>query len=99
MWHNVDLDRLRELGIKTEFLGRVGLIYNTQPLDLNTLYSIFDSSKLFKNYISLFHDVDVETASYEIKAKIKDNFEANNLGARMINTLIHQYFINGGFKR
>ena len=94
----IDLDRLRELGIKTEFLGRVGLIYNTKPLDLSTLYSIFDSSKLFKNYINLFGDVDIETASYEIKAKIKENFENNTLGAIMINTLIHQYFINGGFK-
>lgn len=95
---NINLDRLRELGLKTEFLGRVGLVYNAQPLNLDTLYSIFDESRLFKTYTELFVDIDKELASYEIKARIKENFENNTLGARMINTLIHQYFINGGFK-
>lgn len=95
---DIDLDRLRELGLKTEFLGRVGLIFNTSPLDLETIYSIFDESELFNTYVELFTKVDVEKARYEIKAKIKENFENNTLGARMISTLIHQYFINGGFR-
>lgn len=95
---DISLDRLRELGLKTEFLGRVGLVFNTQPLTLETLYSIFDESKLFRDYTSLFEGVDKEKASYAIKSKIKENFEMNTLGARMINTLIHQYFIKGGFK-
>lgn len=94
---NIDLDRLRELGLKTEFLGRVGLIFNTQMLSLEDLFSIFDNSILFEKYISLFDKIDEESASFEIKAKIKENYENNTLGARMINTLIHQYFINGGF--
>ena len=29
---HITLDRLRDFGVKTEFLGRVGLIYNTKPL-------------------------------------------------------------------
>lgn len=95
---NIDLDRLRELGLKTEFLGRVGLVYNTQELNIDTLYEIFDNSVLFGHYINLFENIDEEKASLDIKAKIKENYENNTLGARMINTLIHQYFINGGFK-
>jgi len=95
---DITLDRLRELGLKTEFLGRVGLVFNTEPLNLDTLFEIFDGSKLFNDYIELFSDIDKEKALYEIKDKIKENFENNTLGARMINTLIHQYFINGGFK-
>lgn len=95
---DITLDRLRELGLKTEFLGRVGLVFNTDPLSLETLYQIFDESTLFNNYLALFEKIDGEKASFEIKAKIKENFENNTLGARMINTLIHQYFINGGFK-
>jgi ATP-dependent protease Clp ATPase subunit len=94
---DITLDRLRELGLKTEFLGRVGLVFNTAPLSLQTLFQIFDNSKLFDSYINLFEDVDREKATYEIKAKIQENFEQNTLGARMINTLIHQYFIKGGF--
>jgi hypothetical protein len=33
---------------------------------------------------------------YELKQHITDNFATNTLGARMVNTLIHQYFIKGG---
>ena len=93
----IDLDRLRELGLKTEFLGRVGLVYNTKPLELEDLFEILDNSILFKNYLELFTDIDSETAMYDIKAKIKENYENNTLGARMVNTLINQYFIKGGF--
>lgn len=94
---DIDLDRLRELGIKTEFLGRVGLVFNTKPLTLDDLHNIFEKSKLFNKYCQLFEDVPIEVASKAIKQKIEENFENNTLGARMVNTLIHQYFIKGGF--
>lgn len=94
----IGIDELRKFGIKTEFIGRVGLVYNVQPLTLDTLYSIFESSTLFKNYVQLMANVDVEKAKNEIKVQIQKNFENNTLGARMITTLIHQYFIKGGFK-
>jgi ATP-dependent protease Clp ATPase subunit len=93
---DIDIDRLRELGLKTEFLGRCGLVFNTKQLSLENLYEIFDKSSLFKTYVDLFV-ADSEKIGYEIKVKIKENFENNTLGARMINTLIHQYFIKGGF--
>lgn len=93
----INLDRLRELGIKTEFLGRVGLVFNTKALTLEDLHNIFDKSKLFHKYCQLFEGVPVDVASKIIKQKIQENFENNTLGARMVNTLIHQYFIKGGF--
>lgn len=94
----IDLDRLRELGIKTEFLGRVGLVFNTKSLTLEDLHGIFEKSKLFHKYCQLFEGVDITDANNAIKQKIEENFENNTLGARMVNTLIHQYFIKGGFK-
>jgi ATP-dependent protease Clp ATPase subunit len=95
----IDLDRLRELGIKTEFLGRVGLVYNTRHLEVEDLYTILDSSELFKKYMKLFSGVDEEKARLAIKAHIRDNYEHNTLGARMVNTLINQYFIKGGLTK
>jgi len=95
---DISLDRLRELGLKTEFLGRVGLVYNTKQLTLENLYQILEGSHLLRNYLNLFDDADEETVKLLIKAKIKENFENNTLGARMVNTLIHQYFIKGGFE-
>lgn len=94
---DINIDRLREMGLKTEFLGRVGLVFNTKTLTLEDLFNIFDNSELFKTYCDLFTNLDIDDANDIIKAKIKENYENNTLGARMINTLIHQYFINGGF--
>lgn len=93
---NIDIDRLREIGLKTEFLGRVGLVYNAQPLTLDNLYQIVDESELLNMYCSLFDNIDRESVVYTIKGHIKKNYELNTLGARLINTLIHQYFIKGG---
>lgn len=93
----ISLDRLRELGIKTEFLGRVGLVFNTEELTLEHLFYILEQSSLLKNYLSLFDNVDAEMVIYQIKSKLQENYENNTLGARLINTLIHQYFIKGGF--
>ncbi len=91
----IDLDRLREIGLKTEFLGRVGLVYNTKPLTIDDLFAIVDQSTLLQMYCKLFKDADLDTATTEIKAFLKRNHEMNTLGARLVNTLIHQYFIKG----
>lgn len=92
----ITIDRLREIGLKTEFLGRVGLVYNTNRLSIEEMYQIIDGSKLLNSYLSLFENVDREKSIYEIKAHLQKNYELNTLGARLINTLIHQYFIKGG---
>lgn len=92
---NITLDRLRQLGIKTEFLGRVGLVYHTNKLSLDDLYAIVDNAPLLLNYINLFDSVDKEQVALVIKAYLRDNYENNTLGARIINTLINQYFIKG----
>jgi ATP-dependent protease Clp ATPase subunit len=92
---DITLDRLREIGIKTEFLGRVGLIYNTTPLTIDDLNKIVDNSDLLNKYCQLFNE-DFEKVSLYIKGYLVKFYDKNTLGARMINTLIQQYFIKGG---
>lgn len=92
---DITLDRLREIGLKTEFLGRVGLVYNTKPLTLEDLYRIVEKSELLDYYCKLFKGADKEQIIYMLKAHLKRNYEMNTLGARLINTMIHQYFIKG----
>lgn len=94
---DITLDRLREIGLKTEFLGRVGLVYNTKPLTLEDLYNIIENSTLLKLYLKLFEDSKKEEVVEVLKNYITKNYEMNTLGARLINTIIHQYFIKGGF--
>lgn len=93
---DIDLDRLRDFGIKTEFLGRVGLVYNTDELTLEELYQILESNSLLEKYLELFQEVDREEVIGTIKIFLEDNYKNNTLGARVIHTLINQYFIKGG---
>ena len=103
MWKGDSIDKHHFLpkcrgGKETEFLGRVGLVYNTQPLTLETLYLIVDNSDLLNKYIELFDKVNKADVVTEIKKHIKLSYECNTLGARLVNTLINQYFIRGGLK-
>ena len=93
---NIDLDRLREMGLKTEFLGRVGLAYGLEKISLKEMAHILDKSKLLANYLELFPDAQKETVTHRIMDVVTENFEKNTIGVRLINTLIHQYFIEGG---
>jgi ATP-dependent protease Clp ATPase subunit len=93
---DLTLDRLREIGIKTEFLGRVGLTYTTKKLSLEDLFQILDESALLTTYLALFAEVDRESAIFVIRHHIQLNYEMNTLGARLVNTLVNQYFIKGG---
>ena len=93
---NIDLDRLREFGIKTEFLGRVGLTYGLDKVSLNQMQRILDSSPLLASYLKLFPKENKAKVTKAIMAAITANYEKNTIGVRMINTLIHQFFVEGG---
>lgn len=95
---NIDLDRLREFGIKTEFLGRVGLAYGLEKVGLNEMANILENSKQLAAYLELFPDVKKKTVTQKVMAVLEANYEKNAIGVRMINTLIHQFFIDGGLK-
>ena len=71
-------------------------VYEKNPLTLEDMFKILDNSELLNHYLALFENSDKESVIYTLKAFIKKNFELNTLGARLINTLINQYFIKGG---
>lgn len=93
---NLDTHRLKELGVKTEFLGRVGLIYNTEKLSLESLYHILENSEVLDKYLEIFPDVKKLDAVTSIKEYLAKNYDQNTLGIRLVNSLIAQYFIKGG---
>lgn len=59
------------------------------------MFAIVDKSDLLSKYCNLFNE-DSEKVALYIKGYIQKFFDKNTLGARMINTLIQQYFIKGG---
>ena len=93
---NLNLDRLRKFGIKTEFLGRVGLVFNLEKMGLDSMKAILRQSKTLKDYINLFPSADKEEVISSVMKYLADNYEQNTIGVRLINTLLHQYFITGG---
>jgi ATP-dependent protease Clp ATPase subunit len=95
---NIDIDRLREMGIKTEFLGRVGLAYGLEKVTLAEMQNILENSKLLAKYLELIPTVQKDIVVTVIMKVVADNYEKNTIGVRLINTLIHQYFIEGGLK-
>jgi ATP-dependent protease Clp ATPase subunit len=95
---NIDIDRLREMGIKTEFLGRVGLAYGLEKVTLAEMQNILENSKLLLKYLELIPSASKSSVVSVIMKVVADNYEKNTIGVRLINTLIHQYFIEGGLK-
>lgn len=96
---NIDIDRLRDFGIKTEFLGRVGLAFGMEKVSLEQMRSILENSRQLATYLTLFPDAKKDTVVKSIMKVLEESYEKNTIGVRMINTLIHQYFINGGLKK
>jgi ATP-dependent protease Clp ATPase subunit len=92
----IDLDKLRMYGLKTEFLGRVGLIYNLKKLSIDSMREALVNSKLLAAYLALYPDADKGKVVEEVMKAVVSMHEKNTLGIRLINTLLHQYFIKGG---
>lgn len=95
---NLNLDSLRDFGVKTEFLGRVPLLFQIEKPSKESLFSLVETSPSLITYVNLF-DFDqnqVEEAKLAVKGEIEKHYDSNTLGVRMINTLIHQYFIYSG---
>ncbi len=81
----LDVERLREMGMKTELLGRVGLVFNLEKLSLEQLKAILNTSELLENYLQIY-TADREEVMDVIMAALLESYENNTLGARMINT-------------
>ena len=92
---DLDLDRLREMGMKTELLGRVGLVFNLERLSLDVLKQCLVDSELLSNYLQIYNADRKEVVETVMQA-LTEAYENNTLGARLINTMLHQYFLNGG---
>lgn len=95
----LDIDRLRDFGIKTEFLGRVGLHFGLEKITLEKMREILEDSRLLKTYCQIFPEVDRNTVIEAVMEVVTESYDKNTLGVRLLHTLIHQYFIHGGLQK
>jgi len=83
---------LNALGIKEEFIGRVPLVYQTKTPTLKDLLSTLECSQLLTNYCETFKQ-SRDVALTCLSKQVSNAFSSNTIGYRIINKLIHQYFI------
>ena len=84
---------LRDAGLRTEFIGRVPLIYATEKVDIKDIINLLPKAELFQKYIGL-SKVSSKTAAEDIAKMIQEQDNEFGIGIRLMNSCIHQYFIS-----
>lgn len=92
----ITLNRLRQFGIRNEFLGRVGLVFHVDKPTLADLEAALHSSKVFANYARVFPSIPREQVHAYIMGIVAKYHEQNQLGMRILTTLLHQAYLYRG---
>lgn len=92
-------DRLMQLGMYPELIGRVNLHVALPSIDCDDLIKAMRKDPLLQHYYNT-HNISEAVKQKEIEdtiaAEITKNFSTNVIGYRLITRLIHQYFIYDG---
>jgi len=84
--------RLAGLGVKTEFIGRVPIVFTLKKLKLDELNQIVDVSPTLDQYCELY-SIESKTVRKWVKEKLAEVYEESSIGAREIDQLVHRYFV------
>ncbi|AEJ81560.1 gp041 [Erwinia phage vB_EamP-S6] len=90
---DMSIERLKELGIRNEFLGRVSLCFSTEKPSLDSLLEFLNQSDLLDKYLALFKSQRRASVIKKIAALVEVGYAKNTLGVRGVNSLIHQHFL------
>ena len=89
------LAQLRDAGLRTEFVGRVPLVFHTETVSLDELKQCIPSIALFQNYRKMFNKAKVSTDIAGITKMLVEQNEETKIGIRLLNSVIHQWFMRG----
>ena len=87
------LKELREAGLRTEFVGRVPLVYATTEIPLQELTCMVPKLKLFREYLRLAPGQEVIHTNAIIRLLNEQNKDLN-IGIRLLNSCVHQHFMS-----
>lgn len=91
---NLTHERMREMGVRTEFLGRVALHFSTTRPSLQSLLDLVPENILLMEYLKAFSKQNQKKKIInEIQAQIKMAYKKNAIGVRIVSQLVHQYFL------
>lgn len=92
-----NINDLLQHNVKPELLGRIGLNYHVERASLESLIKLVEKSKLLDEYCSVFNIKNRKSVVKNISEELTEQYANNIIGVRIVNSLIHQYFINGRF--
>lgn len=92
-----ELSDLLDHNVQPELLGRVGLHFNVEKASLEELLVLVKNSPLILEYTNNMEGIKHAKAVQDISKELAAQYDNNIIGVRAINSLTHQYFINGGF--
>ena len=93
------LSELQEAGLRTEFVGRVPLVLFTEKVPLSELTKMISKSSLFNDYSSLFPERGTKESIKQIAEMVTEQDKTFNIGIRLLNSCIHQYFMDASYAR
>lgn len=88
-----DLKDLREAGMRTEFVGRVPLVFSTKTIPVDELKKALPKMVLFQRYLGMNTNITEKQAVKDICALMEKQIKNSDLGIRLLTSVIHTYFM------
>ena len=87
------LQLLKDVGIRTEFVGRVPLVFCTEEVPVSELRKHIRNIALYSQYKGLYPNTDDKVATRIIVGMLEEQAQDTPIGIRLLNSVIHQYFM------
>lgn len=87
------MQEMKETGLRTEFMGRVPLVFSTDQVTIPELEAAIPSIALFQSYRKLMGNQAQNKDVAGVLKIIKVQSEEMNIGIRLLNSAIHQHFM------
>lgn len=87
------LDDLKDAGIRNEFVGRVPLVFSTDPVHLDSMLAALPSLALLQEYLRIDTSVPFKQAIKDISKMLREESKHSTIGVRLMNSVVHRYFM------
>lgn len=88
-----NIEQLKDAGMRTEFVGRVPLVFYTEEVPIHELKKYIIQLDLYKNYRLMYKEQNDKEAVASITKLLVDQQKETPIGIRLLNSCIHQFFM------
>lgn len=87
------ISELKDAGMRTEFVGRVPLVFSTKEVPITEIKKHITDVVLFQYYMQMFPQTNKANAIKQIASMLEKQQRELPIGIRLLNSTIHQYFM------